>query len=58
MATQCASTNLFSTEKKTKFQVTITMAKNRQMRYDREYQSLTWTKYDTDDQDKMLIKVW
>ena len=52
------ATNLFSIKlKKAKRQVTIATGKKWKMQYDREYQSLTWLKYDGDDQDKMLVKV-
>ena len=51
-------TNLFSiAPKKAKHQVTIAMGKKWETQYDREYQSLTWLKYDRDDQDKTLVKV-
>ena len=43
--------------KKVKCQEIIANAKKWQTQYDGEYQSLTWLKYDIDDQDKTLVKV-
>ena len=57
MAGKRTATDLFSIAKKTKRQVTIATAKKWQTQYDREYQSLTWLKYDRGDQDKTLVKV-
>ena len=51
------ATDLFSIVKKVKRQVTIATAKKWQAQYDRKYQSLTWLKYDVDDQDKKHVKV-
>ena len=43
--------------KEAKCQVTTATGKKWETQYDREYQSLTWLKYDGDDQDKTLVKV-
>ena len=57
MASKRVATDPFSIAKKAKRQVTIATAKKWRTQYDREHQSLTWLKYDVDDQDKTLVKV-
>ena len=51
MASKHMAINLFSIAKQAKHQVTIGEAKKWQTHYNCEYHSLTWLKYDEDNQD-------
>ena len=57
MANKRTATDPFRITKTAKHQVTTATARKWQMQYDHEFQSLTWLKYNVDDQDKMLVKV-